>query len=189
MSSIVNVLKPAQVAVVLFLLACAVPQSLQGGAFIKFDGIDGESRNAAHKGWCDLQSFSQSISSPLETASGSTRRRGAAVFADIVCVKELDKASPKLAEAIAKGMVIPKVEIHLTANFTDSGQATYLTYELKNVMISSYSVSGSAQVGVIPMDSISLNFEEIRVVYTESDSQGRPKGNVEYSWKMEEETT
>jgi len=31
-----------------------------------------------------------------------------------------------------------------------------------------------------------LNFEEIKVTYTECDSSGQSKGNVEYSWKVEE---
>jgi len=31
-----------------------------------------------------------------------------------------------------------------------------------------------------------LNFEEIKVTYTENDSAGKSKGNVEYSWKVEE---
>jgi len=34
---------------------------------------------------------------------------------------------------------------------------------------------------------LSLNFEEIKVTYTECDpSTGKAKGNVEYSWKVEE---
>jgi len=38
----------------------------------------------------------------------------------------------------------------------------------------------------IPMEEFSLNFEEIKVTYTENDSTGKSKGNVEYSWKVEE---
>ena len=33
---------------------------------------------------------------------------------------------------------------------------------------------------------MSLNFEEIKVTYTETDSKGSKKGNVEYTWKVEE---
>jgi type VI secretion system secreted protein Hcp len=31
-----------------------------------------------------------------------------------------------------------------------------------------------------------LNFEEIKVTYTEMDSKGKKKGNIEYGWKVEE---
>jgi hypothetical protein len=37
-----------------------------------------------------------------------------------------------------------------------------------------------------PMEEISLNFEEIKVTYTECDTTGKAKGNIEYSWKVEE---
>ncbi len=37
-----------------------------------------------------------------------------------------------------------------------------------------------------PMEEFSLNFEEIKVTYTECDEMGMSKGNVEFSWKVEE---
>jgi type VI secretion system secreted protein Hcp len=154
-------------------------------AYIKFDGVEGEAQDKDHKGWSDLLSFSQSM---LKTGSGTgaTRRRGDVVLEDIVVVKELDKSSPKLAEAICRGKVYPKVEIHLTASYGDAGRVTYLAYELTNVLLTSYSVGGSGQAEEVPTEEVSLNFEEIKVTYTEYDNEGKSKGNVEYSWKVEE---
>jgi len=63
---------------------------------------------------------------------------------------------------------------------------TYYAYELKNVLVTSYSVGGSGQSDDVPMEQFSLNYEEIKVTYTENDSKGKKKGNVEYSWKVEE---
>jgi len=179
-------------------------------AYIKFDGIDGESQNEGHEGWSEIVSFSQGIYQPGGGATGATRQRGDVVLEGIVVVKQLDKASPKLAEAICKGKVFPKVEIHLTGPSEGSTcQGTFYVYELKNVMITSYKVSGSnplayaliapapdvtmpsagpfiVQAVDAPMEEISLNFEEIKVTYTECGSSGLAKGNVEYSWKVEE---
>lgn len=155
-------------------------------AYIKFDGVDGEAQDKDHSGWSDLATFSQGIHKPGGGATGATRRRGDVVLEDIVLVKELDKASPKLAEAICKGRVFPKVEIHVTASYTDAGRVTYFAYELKNVQIVSYALSGSGQSEAVPTEQISLNYEEIKVTYTETDSKGTKKGNVEYSWKVEE---
>lgn len=155
-------------------------------AYIKFDGIDGEAQDKDHKGWSDLASFGQPIHKPMGGATGATRRRGDVVLEDIVCSKELDKSSPKIAESICKGKVFPKVEIQLTASYTDSGRVTYYAYELKNVQVSSYNISGSGQAEDVPMEDFSLNFEEIKVTYTECDNAGKSKGNIEYSWKVEE---
>ena len=63
---------------------------------------------------------------------------------------------------------------------------TYYRYELKNVLVTSYSVSGAAQSEDVPSEDFSLNFEEIKVTYTENDNKGKKKGNVEYGWKVEE---
>ena len=154
-------------------------------AYIKFDGIDGEAKDKDHQNWSDLVSFSQPIHKP-GAGTGATRRRGDVILEDIVCVKELDKTSPKLAESICKGKVFPKVEIQVTASYTDAGRVTYYAYELKNVQVVSYNISGSGQSEDVPMEDISLNFEEIKVTYTECDNAGKKKGNIEYTWKVEE---
>ena len=169
---------------------CALTLTLIGladnadaAAFIKFDGVDGEATDSKHKDWINIESFSQSIT--REDSSSSARARASAVFGDIVVTKQLDKSTPKIAEALASGKVYPSVDFELTS---DTGsKTTYLKYELKNVMVTSYSISGSANE--VPMEEISFNYEEIKVTYTELDSSGSAKGNVEYTWKVEEGTS
>jgi type VI secretion system secreted protein Hcp len=173
-------------------IACALwllPSVTHGAAFIKFDGVDGESVFVDYEGWSMIRGFSQAISREVDPSGGSTRGRGDAQFTDIFCTKELDKSSPKLAEAIAKGTVFPKVEIHLTRNNpAGGGQIPYLKYELKNVLISSYNLTGHTTPGSNNYESVALNFEEITMTYTEYDEEGNIKGNVEYSWNLETAT-
>jgi type VI secretion system Hcp family effector len=123
-----------------------------GTGFIKFDGVDGESVDKDHKGWSDLLSMSE----VYETTSGSLSVRGGTISDEFLIVKLLDKSSPKLSEAIAKGQVFPKVSIDLCTN-----QKSYctLSYELKNVMITSYSISGSSDE--LPVEEILLDYEEL----------------------------
>jgi type VI secretion system secreted protein Hcp len=155
-------------------------------AFIKFDGIDGEAQDKDHKGWSDLLSCSQVIHKPGAGATGQSRRRGDVILEDIQCTRELDKASPKLAEAVCNGKVFPKVLIDFTASYTDAGRVPYLKYELKNVQVVSYHFNGIGQAEAVPTESLSLNFEEIKVTYIENDPQGKKKGSLDYSWKVEE---
>jgi len=182
---------------------------IHSSAYVKYEGIDGESKSVGHEGWSEIVSFSQPISKPGGGATGTTRRTGDVILEDIVIVKQIDKASPNLAEAICKGTVFPKVEIHLTGPSEGSTcQGTFYAYELKNVLITAYKVTGSnplayaliapapdsilpysgpfiVQAVDAPMEEISMNFEEIKVTYTECDTSGKSKGNVEYSWKVE----
>ncbi len=129
-----------------------------GAGYIKFDGIDGESTDKDHKDWIILLSFSQGT----EMQEDSATTRGQYEVSDIIVVKELDKSSPKLAESIAMGKVFPKVEIHL-----DSGKETFYMYELTNVMITSYSISGTGND--IPTEEFSLNYEKI--TFTETSTE------------------
>jgi len=153
-------------------------------AYIKFDGVDGEAQDKDHKAWSDLLSFSQGMQQPGSGATGATRRRGDVIVEDISLVKELDKSSPKIAEAVCKGKVFPKVEIHLTASIADAGRVTYYVYDLKNVLVTSYNIGGSGQAEDVPTENFSLNFEEITVTYYEVE-KGKPKGHIEFSWKTE----
>jgi type VI secretion system secreted protein Hcp len=154
--------------------------------YIKFDGVDGECKDKDHKGWIDIESMSQGMRQPGRGATGASRRRGDVIVDDIQTTKLYDKSSPKLAEAVCNGKVFPKVEIHFTASTTDKGRETYLSYELKNVMVTSYNMSGVGQSDTPPMDSFSLNFEEIRCTYHQVSAAGKKEGKVEYSWKVEE---
>jgi type VI secretion system secreted protein Hcp len=144
--------------------------------FIKFDAVEGEARDEAHQGWSDLASFSQSFAVPA-APTGATRRR-AGVTAGFTVTKSFDAASPKLAEACTQGKVFPKVEIHLTGSYGDTRQP-YLVYELQNVMVTSYRVSSGEDV---PMEELTLNFEQIKTRYMPQDPSGAVGGVVEHTW-------
>lgn len=135
--------------------------------FIKFEGVDGEAADKDHKGWSDLLSFSQ-VSSRGDTTS--TRDTGE--ISKVSVVKELDKSSPKIAESIAMGKTFPKVEIHL-----EEKDGTYYKYELTNVMVTSYSMSGDSNNR--PVEEISLQYQKMikldeRIAEPEKEIVERP---------------
>jgi len=152
--------------------------------FAKYDGVDGESQDANHDKWIDVLAISWGSSKPGGGATGQSRRRGNVVVADMVLTVEYEKSTPKLLEKLNMGEVIPKLEVEQTANY-GGARATYLKYELKNVMITSLDVSAAGNDESPPTVSIANNFEEYTVTYTEYDSEGNKKGNVETTWKVE----
>lgn len=152
--------------------------------FAKYDGIDGEATDANHDRWIDVLSAEWGAHKPSGGATGQSRRRGAAIVEDFNLTIGYDKAAPKLQEKCLRGEIIPKLEIELTATY-GGARATYLKYELKNVMITSYHVnaSGNDEAGP-PTVVVGNNFEEIKVRYTEYDDAGSSKGNVETTYKV-----
>ena len=154
-----------------------------GAVFAKYDGIDGEATDANHDKWIDVLSVDWGAHKPGGDATGQSRRRGATVVEDMTLTIEYEKASPKLQEKMLMGEVIPKLEIELTANYGGS-RATYLKYELTNVMITSFQMNVSGDEAGPPTVVLGNNFEEIKVTYTEYDEAGSSKGNVEAEYKI-----
>ena len=64
------------------------------------------------------------------------------------------------------------------------------SYKLKNVLVTSYNFHFETDEdgNDVPMESFSLNYEEIKWTYTEHDQRGKKKRNVEYTWTIEEGT-
>ena len=153
-------------------------------AFAKYDGIDGEATDSNHDKWIDILSVDWGAHKPGGGSTGQSRRRGGVVCEDVTLTIEYEKAGPKLLDKCFKGEVIPKLEIELTATYGGS-RATYLKYELINVMVTSYqtNASGNDESGP-PMLVIGNNFEEIKVTYTEFDEAGSSQGNVEAEHKI-----
>ncbi|MHA2030264.1 MAG: Hcp family type VI secretion system effector [Candidatus Kariarchaeaceae archaeon] len=154
-------------------------QTAQAALIMKIDGVDGESTYKDGDKGSDILSFSWGVTQPGGGATGATRRRGSAILSDIFVLKEMDKSTPKIFEAASKGVVYPMVKI---TSFAIGGGFNY-QFELRNVMITSVQLVGGEGV---PLESISLNYEEVKFTYVERDQTGASKGNVEYSWKVEE---
>lgn len=162
-----------------------VPETDKGPCdiYIKFEGIDGEVQDGNHKKWCEVIEFDQAHIQ----VSGNSSGRGTPeiLFDEIRIVKTIDKASPKLAEAVCRGTVYPTVEIEVTTSAFNTSRSTYLNFNLENVIVTSYTVGGIAQSENVPCEALKLSFEKITMTYTELDASGKSKGNVSYSWTID----
>lgn len=158
------------VFLIAFILSCnfIVAQNY----FIKFDGIDGESKSASHRGWSDIESFNQEIEKKVAVVGVATRRGVTNLGKSISFIKAIDRSSPKIMEALTRGERIPMVEMEVT----DSNNVIY-RFELRNVSVTNYMVMGAEMD--IPKEEITISFEQQRIIYTEFDETGREKGSVE----------
>ena len=179
MKTLPSRLSPALTAAFAFTSLLLVAGTAQAAAFVRFEGIDGESADRNHRDWCDITSFSRGITTPAG-ATGATRRRGAAQFGDLTIVRRVDRASPKLEEALTTGQVVPTVTIDVTASYGGGGRMTYYQIVLTNVRITSYSqrLDGASEGPIV--EEIGLGFERMAVTYSQIDAAGRQVGNVSY---------
>ena len=150
--------------------------------YLNIDGIPGESLEDKHKDWIEVLSFSHNMSQPTSqtrvSAGGGTT--GRAEHGDYVITKHIDKASPKLWEALSTGKHIGKAKMEFMRAGGD--KVKYLEISLEEVVISNVSKSGNGGGGSaddFPVESISLNYGKVEWTYTQQKRKdGSGGGNV-----------
>ena len=168
------------------LLSLVFAEKAHAAAYMKLGDIKGDVSNPDHKDWINLESVSlptrvgsttmhttstsRAASTATSAAGGSqattavTGNEGAATkarrqYEPITFTKRVDKSSPMLQEAATKGTVFTTATFD-TPDPNDPAQP--LRYELENVRITSYQISGAGSGSSMPMESFSLNYEEIK---------------------------
>jgi type VI secretion system secreted protein Hcp len=156
-------------------------------AFLKIDGVPGESSDDKHKDWIEILSYSMGITQPTSgsasTSGGATSER--AHFQDFSIVKALDKASPKIALACAGGDHIKSVIVELCRAGGD--KVKYMEYKMSNCIISSFRPGGSAHGGeTLPLEEVSFNYGKIEWTYTQQKrADGAGGGQVAAGWDLQ----
>ena len=137
--------------------------ALAGPIYMKYEGIQGDVTAAGHGGWIEIDSMQWGTPPPAAPPAPAPAGVATGGPGTLRFVKKVDKASPLLSKAAATGRLVPAVQIEMTKG----SSPVYLKYELTNVMISSYSVSGQGAGDPIPTESISFNFSKMEYRYAE----------------------
>jgi type VI secretion system secreted protein Hcp len=144
--------------------------------YLKFADVDGDVTTQGYEKWIELNSFQYGVSRNVSSgAGGSTRESSAPNISEIVVTKNFDKSSAKLYQDSVAGTFDTKVVIKMTTT-TKNKTETFLTFELTDCGVSSYSLSSG---GELPMEILSLNFLKIMITPTPLDKSGQiKKGDV-----------
>src|SRR6478609_8682595 len=138
-------------------------------AFLKIDGIDGESSDKTHKGEIEIDSFSWGNANAGSIGSGGGGGAGKVSFQDFHFSMPISKASPLLMKACATGQHFPTAT--LTCRKAGGSQVEFLKIKLADILVSSFQNGGLGQGSDIkqdelPLDQLSLNFVKIDFLYT-----------------------
>ena len=153
--------------------------------FLKIEGVDGESTDAKHKGEIEIQSFSWGVSQAITgTVSSSGTFSGQRCdMTAVVVVKQLDKATPKLAQACAAGEHFGSATLTLCRATGD--KQPYMKYKLSDVLLESVRTGGSTQgEGGVPTEEVGLRYAKIELEYTVVGTDGKAAGNVAGGWDL-----
>ena len=144
-------------------------------AFIKIDGIEGESPDSKHGKEIQLLSFSFGADQPASSNIGGGGGTGKVNMHDLSVLHQVDKASPKLLVACCTGLHIKKAV--LSVRKAGGDQLDYIVVTLEDVLVSSVQASGQSGDGSA-MEQVHLNFTKINFEYKEQGADGSLKGTV-----------
>jgi len=145
--------------------------------FMQIDGIPGESTEALHMNWIDIDAFNWS-EAMASIGGGGGRAAGRVSMADFDFVMATNKASPMLFLACATGKRIASAELDVC---TPMGEAVsprrFLEFYFDGVTITSYSIAGSTPMDC-PVDEFSIAFTKITMTYWQYDDSGSVKAVI-----------
>jgi type VI secretion system secreted protein Hcp len=126
--------------------------------------INGDSVVAGHEKWITISSLQMGVGRAISTSGGGADRETSnPSFSELTLTKTTDISSADLFMQAVCGKSLGKAEIHfLQTGGADKKQQVYLTIELTDAIVSSYSTSSG---GDRPSESISLNFTQISYKY------------------------
>jgi type VI secretion system secreted protein Hcp len=152
-------------------------------AFLKLNGVTGESQKATHAGEIDVMSFSWGASNSSSVGTGTGVSVGKVTVSDFSVMKTTDKASPSLFQKCCDGSVIPTGVVTIQKQV--AGVPTpYLVYNFQNLYVTSIQWSGSGGAGDSPMESITFCFEVGTVDYSPQKDDGSLDNAIHGGWDV-----
>lgn len=143
---------------------------------MKIATIQGTSKDPAHSGWIDIQSFSwktSSIGGALASARSMAVANDTTVVAcststgsgNAVVVKRLDPSSQNLSQALSRGTPFGRIEVQQT----DASGAVVLDANLADALVSANTMTVE---GDVPEQTITLVYGRLKVDYRNQDCAG-----------------
>jgi type VI secretion system secreted protein Hcp len=153
-------------------------------AFLKIDGIDGESTDDKHDKWIEIMSYSHGVSQPASGApSAGPRSAQRVVHNDFSIVKSVDASTPKLNLYCSNNDSIKEVIVELCK--ATGNKETYMQYKMEGAIVTSVRPGGSSQGEErLPLEEVTFSYNKITWTYTPIDAEGKKKGNIVSNWDL-----
>lgn len=151
-------------------------------AYLKIEGINGESEDEKHKQWIEVSNVLYAIQQPragtVSKAGGHTS--GRADLYPITFQKLADIASPVLLQTCAAGKTNPKAVFEFMRADGDGKPIPYFKIELENLMIAN--ITPDSGDGGIIRERVHLAYAKIKWNYTRQNIRGGAQGNTSGGW-------
>jgi type VI secretion system secreted protein Hcp len=144
-------------------------------AFLKLDGIKGESADHDHKGEIDIVSFSWGAinATSIGSATGGAGA-GKVQFEQLCFVKKTDASTPLLVQACASGQHLKNGTFVIRK--AGGAQLEYLKLTLNLVFVTDFQQQGSPKADEIPLEEVTVLAGSIVLQYQQQGADGKALG-------------
>jgi len=143
--------------------------------FLKLTDVDGESQDDTHSGEIEIQSWSWGESQSGTMSSGGGGGSPQMNIQDMSVSKYMDKSSATLAKFCANGKHVD--EGILTVRKAGEDPQEFLIITMNDIVISSYQTGSGGDA--LPMESLSLNFAQVKMEYKPQKEDGSLDAGIE----------
>ncbi len=138
--------------------------------YIKFDGVDGESKQAGYVGWIEISKFNMASSAPPSTDLGGGSGVGKPTIHGVSYETVAGKHTPQINKKYYEGAHFPFVEVVFLKQATGASAEKYFHLKMSHVFVSS--ITNGKSEGALGTESITLLAEEYMQEYFGQDSDG-----------------
>ncbi|MEI2415191.1 type VI secretion system tube protein Hcp [Orrella sp. JC864] len=151
--------------------------------YMKIDGANGESKDANHKDWTDIQSFSWGATQPGNMAMGGGGGTGKASFNDLHVVARIDKAAPAVMKHCASGKHLSRVELSVCK--AGGSQIEYTKITLEEVLVTSVQLTGEHESEAV-LVNYAFQAARIKQQYWEQTDKGGKGAESLVAWDIKQ---
>lgn len=149
--------------------------------YLKIDGAPGTSKEAEHKDWIEIESYSFGGNQQSTQSYGGGAGAGRVAFQDFHFTAKAGKESPVVFGYMCSGKHITKVELH-EQKAGGTSPVNFVEIVLEDCFVTGYQMSDSTHTPE-PSASYSLNFSKAKFKYqAQNDQGGKDGGPVESGW-------
>lgn len=153
----------------------------QVDAFLKLEGIKGESTDSKHKDEIEVLNWSWGMQNAGTGHYGAGSGAGKVQVSDINIVKRVDSSTPVLMKSCAKGDHIKKGT--LVVRNAGGDQLEYFKIELGEILVSSLQAH-SDQGSPLLLEQVALNFKTFKVTYVPQKESGGAGAPSEFGYDL-----
>ena len=159
--------------------AVAAPAPALAETFLRLGDIQGESTDQKHKGEIEILSFTQSWTNSVQLGGGAGA--GKLQCGAITLMKSIDKSSPMLLKAIARGEHIKDAVITFRSAQGEIKAPEYYTITMNDVFVTELGQTDSQDPNRI-FEKLVLNAGSFEFKYTPTDHKGGLGTPVAFKW-------